>query len=509
MKKSFILFSFLVFFFAHSFAQLTFRKSYDYNYDYTGACNLIRTLDGNFVVAGTTRLAGGLLGSTIAKIDSLGDTLWTKSYGPNLYMWNYSIRQTSDGGFIFCGATNSYGAGLYDVLLIRMDSVGDTLWTKVYGGPLDDYGSHAEQTMDSGFIVTGNTKSFGAGGSDAFLIKTDAMGDISWMKTYGSTLDNIAESVIQTSDSGYVMTGDFTLIKTNAAGDTLWTRRINYVSGSLVRQTSDNGYLVCGPGIHFLKFDSSANLIWHAHYQTVYITFDGVHQHYQTDARSIEQTADGSCVIAGAEGQTDVGYVSFILKTDSNANYQWLHSIGDNFFSIPRESVLPASDGGYFFYSSDHSLYKTNSNGVYYCNPVSGTGYSYVEQGMVTSTLLYVSCAVADANFATSNAPLTVTDSTSFVTYCFQQTVGIQNPEENLQINIFPNPAGHSFTVQLPEESIASYAKLAIVDVTGREVCDQNLISRSTVINHQLSPGIYFVKVKAGGREYTHKLVVE
>jgi len=151
-----------------------------------------------------------------------------------------------------------------DAYLIKTDSNGDVLWTRTYGGSSEDYGYSVQQTTDGGYIVTGTTVSFGAGGWDFYLIKTDADGDTLWTRTYGCPESDYAHSVQQTTDGGYIMAGfsecfipgmgdrDFWVVKTDANGDTLWTR--NYAGKAprdseypfSVQQTTDGGYIVAG-----------------------------------------------------------------------------------------------------------------------------------------------------------------------------------------------------------------------------------------------------------------------
>jgi hypothetical protein len=195
----------------------------------------------------------------LVKTNAYGDTLWTRNYGDTGDDRGYSVQQTSDGGYIVAGWTNSFGAGSYDVYLIKTDSSGDTLWTRTLGGTGDDRGYSVQQTSDGGYIVAGNTTSFGAGVHDVWLIKTDAHGDTIWTRTYGGIHDDLGYSVQQTADGGYIiagwtnsfgdLNGDVYLVKTNASGETLWTRTYGGTGvdiGYSVQQTTDRGYIVAG-----------------------------------------------------------------------------------------------------------------------------------------------------------------------------------------------------------------------------------------------------------------------
>jgi len=194
----------------------------------------------------------------------------------------YSVQQTADSGYIIAGATASFGAGHNDVYLIRTNAQGDTLWTRTYGGLGVDYGYCVRQTSDGGYIIAGITNSFGAGILEAYLIKTNALGETLWTRTYGGADEDWANSVQQTADGGYIIGGrtlsfgagsyDVYLIKTDAAGDTLWTRTFGGTSadeGRSVRQTADGGYVIAGitssfgagySDVYLIKTDANGNV---------------------------------------------------------------------------------------------------------------------------------------------------------------------------------------------------------------------------------------------------------
>jgi len=138
-----------------------------------------RQLSGGFILVGQTESFGaGSKDVYLIKTDVVGDTLWTKTFGGTAVDWAIDVRQTPDGGYVIAGATQSFGAGGEDVYLIRTDSLGDTLWTKTFGGAGMDAGTSLALTDDCGIIVTGYTSSSGFGSYDAYVIKTDENGDL-------------------------------------------------------------------------------------------------------------------------------------------------------------------------------------------------------------------------------------------------------------------------------------------------------------------------------------------
>jgi predicted secreted protein len=218
-----------------------------------------QTADGGYIITGYTNAGGATIRDLwLIKTDSSGNRVWDKTFGGTDYDQGNSVQLTSDG-YVVVGSTMSYGAGGHDVWLIRTDASGDKTWDKTFGGTSDDYGLSIQQTSDEGFIIAGLTDSYGAGSDDVWLIKTDASGNRVWDKTFGGTSDDGGYSVQQTSDEGYIIAGltdsygaggdDVWLIKTDASGNKVWDRTFGGMGkdvGNSVQQTSDGGYVITG-----------------------------------------------------------------------------------------------------------------------------------------------------------------------------------------------------------------------------------------------------------------------
>jgi hypothetical protein len=246
------------------------------------AYSVQQTSDGGYIVVGYTNSFGaGDYDIFLIKTDASGNVQWTKTYGGTSGDYAYSVQQTSDGGYIVAGRTYSFGAGSYDIFLIKTDASGNVQWAKTYGGIYWDYAYSVQQTSDGGYIVAGTTWSFGAGYYDIFLIKTDASGNVQWTKTYGGGDYDDASSVQQTSDGGYIVAGytqsfgagdyDIFLIKTDANGNISWAKTYggtDYDWAYSVQQTSDGGYIVAGytasfgafGDIFLIKTDANGNI---------------------------------------------------------------------------------------------------------------------------------------------------------------------------------------------------------------------------------------------------------
>ncbi|NPA34916.1 MAG: PQQ-like beta-propeller repeat protein [Chlorobi bacterium] len=194
------------------------------------AFGIVGTPDNGTVFAAYTASAGqGGWEIYVVKQDSNGNVLWAKTIGGPGHDFPYDIILTSDNGFAIAGYTNSFGAGNYDVYVVKLDSVGNLQWTSVIGGSNDDYGYSIKQTRDGGYIVAGQTASYGAGGIDMYIVKLDAQGNLQWTRTIGGIDNDVAYGIVElSSTSGYALAGytlsygngsrDVYIVKLNRAG---------------------------------------------------------------------------------------------------------------------------------------------------------------------------------------------------------------------------------------------------------------------------------------------------
>jgi hypothetical protein len=323
-----------------------------------------QTLDGDFIIAGSTASYGaGGADVYLIKTDGSGNLVWENTFGGGDDDIGYSVQQTIDGGYIIAGHTESFGAGSSDVYLIKTDANGDELWSNIFGGTADDKGRSVQQTTDGGFIIAGYTNSFGAGGGDIYLIKTDASGDLVWEKTFGGSGFDGAKSVQQTTDGGYIIAGytnsfgagggDVYLIKTDGSGKKVWEKTFGgnfHDDGSSVQQTADGGYVIAantqsfgagGTDVYLIKTDGSGKKVWEK-------TFGGL---LKDIGDSVQQTTDGGYIIAGFKSsfKSIWGPSSdnvYLIKTNASGNKVWAKTFGGIAADYGR-SVQQTTDGGY------------------------------------------------------------------------------------------------------------------------------------------------------------------
>jgi hypothetical protein len=295
---------------------------------YQSAYSVRKTVDEGFVMVGPTMPPWGTVFDIwIVKTDSSGNTVWTWTWGGGGDDEGRDIQQTADGGYIVVGRTTSMGSGGNDIVLIRLTGSGDSVWIKTIGGTGHDIGYSVQQTADGGFIIAG-LSTIGGRSEDVYLVKTDSMGDTIWTRTYGGTGYDVGLSIDRTTDGGYVVAGqvsslngtgkDVYLIRTNSSGDTLWTRTFggnDFDVGNSVQQTSDSGYIVAGtmyfsptdPDVYLVKTDASGDTLWTR-------TFGGTGV---DDGSSVQQTPDGGYIVAGRTASYGAGNGDvWLIKTD-------------------------------------------------------------------------------------------------------------------------------------------------------------------------------------------------
>jgi hypothetical protein len=143
----------------------------------------------------------------LVKTDAQGEMQWETTFGSTEFDYGASVRQTDDEGFIICGATTARTGLSSDVYLIKTDSDGDVEWETIVGGPNHDNGSSVIQARDGGYLVAGETESYGERGLNAYLMMTSGEGELMWEKTFGGPNDDFARSVIETSGHAYLFAG--------------------------------------------------------------------------------------------------------------------------------------------------------------------------------------------------------------------------------------------------------------------------------------------------------------
>lgn len=286
-------------------------------------------------------------------------TMFSRTYGGPDNDAAQSVVQTTDGGYAVAGSTRSFGAGWSDFWLVRTDSLGNTEWNKTYGGEGEDVANSVIEASDGGYALAGRAA------SDLWVVKTDSAGNMQWNKTYGSTDGSTeASSIVQTSDGGYAVAGytdfvpsvggPFWLVKLDSNGKMLWNKTYGGNGASSVILTSDGGYALAGyigsdmPDFWLVKTDSAGREEWSKNYGGA----------GKDIAFSVVQANDGGYALAGWTYSYGGGGMNiWLVKTDSNGNAEWNRTYGGG----SAWSMVKTRDGGYALAGT--KLVKTDAEG--------------------------------------------------------------------------------------------------------------------------------------------------
>ncbi|MFM2157262.1 MAG: hypothetical protein RL516_2011 [Bacteroidota bacterium] len=333
----------------------------------------------------------GLYDVWVVKLDGVGNIQWQKCLGGSQYDCAYSIQQTVDGGFILTGFAQSYDGdisgnhGLSDVWVVKLDGVGNIQWQKCLGGTESDYGYSIQQTTDGGYVLTGYTESNDGdvvgnhGGRDVWVVKLDSIGNIQWQKCFGGTFWDEAYSIQQTADGGYIVTGytksnngdvggyhggqgDFWVVKIGSLGAMQWQKCLGGTDGEVARsiqQTIDGGFILTGFSKSFdgdvsgnygdqdvwvVKLNNLGNIQWEKNYGGTSLE----------NSLFIQKTTDGGYIITGVTASNNIdvngnhgGFNDiWVLKLDSIGYIQWQKCLGGTNIDIAW-CIQQTNDGGY------------------------------------------------------------------------------------------------------------------------------------------------------------------
>jgi len=471
IKGLFLLIYVLIFY--TSPAQIMFQRHYGGSGD-DGGNSVIQTSDGGYLVAGLTDSWGaGSKDIYLIKTNEYGDTTWTKHYGG--YNWDdaAAVIEGTDNNFYITGGVSSFGNGATDAFLMKVSSVGDSVWLKTYGGTEDDDGYDLLQCNDGGFMITGASCSFAIGFSSVYAIRTDANGDTLWTRTYEKEDFNGAYSVIQTTDNGFLFAGvtgtagsstyDCYVVRINSAGDTLWTKTYggsSYDVMTCVCKLTDGNYLLSGAtwsfgaggyDMYLIKIDTNGGVIWEK-------TYGGTANDYGYYCIA---SSFGAVIVGETSSFGHGGSDAYMVAVNQNGDTLWTHVYGgadDDLVNCIKETT----DGGYI---------------------MSGLTYSFS---------------------GTMDAYLIKTRSDGYA--------GIEyNEMPEITINVYPNPCCEILNIRASIFS-ESDVTVELLNLQGQKLLGERIIQTS---NNQVSlnvsalpSGIYYVSLFSGENQISKKIII-
>ena len=364
--------------------------------DYDRAYSIQQTIDGGYIVAGHTASINGDVSTNhgyedywLIKLTSIGVISWQKCFGGTLYDYATSVQQTLDGGYIVAGYVRSTNGdvagnhGVNDYWVVKLTSSGNITWQKCLGGTLSDQANSIQQTVDGGYIVVGGVSSTNGdvignhGNIDYWAVKLTSTGTIDWKKCLGGSSNDVANSVKQTIDGGYIIAGesqsndgdvtgnhgdkDYWVVKLDSTGTLDWQKTLGGTGADIaesIQQTTDGGYIVAGyssstdgdvTGNHgsydywVVKLTSTGAVDWQK-------CLGGT---YDDNAKSIQQTSDGGYVVAGYSSSPDGdvlgcnGRSYWVVKLTYTGAIDWQKCLGGGNGVSEAYSIQQTSDGGY------------------------------------------------------------------------------------------------------------------------------------------------------------------
>lgn len=338
------------------------------------------------------------------------DAVWAKTYGSTDLdsAWATTIQPTRDNGYIAVTSTKSFGAGDYDIWVLKLDASGNVNWEKTFGGPGPDLAAWVVQTAAGGYVVAGLTSSFGAGDSDLWVLYLEPDGSTVWSRTYGGAGFEKACSLDHTSDGGFIMAAatqsfgagdaDVWILKLNPAGFIAWQKTYGGAKREYapsIRQTLDGGYIV---GARTDSFDLTSTAMW-----IFKLNADGTiaWQNSYGGSRddvfhSVFQTPDGGYLVAGYTGSFGAGPSAdiWIMKLDANGTVQWQSTYGGQDGDLVT-SIGMTMDGGYIIAGNTQNFrvdedddiwaFKLNADGTIAWEKTYG-GPEYEHAGSIRQT---------------------------------------------------------------------------------------------------------------------------
>lgn len=489
------------------------------------------------------------IGVLIVKSQTAPAIQWKKTFGGSLDETAKSIQQTTDGGYIAVGDSNSNDGdvsgnhGNQDFWIVKLDGSGNIQWQKSLGGTLREIANSVQQTQDGGYILAGTSISLDGDvtgnllETNFWIVKLNSTGNIQWQKTLGGNGQDRANAIQQTSDGGYIVVGetsspdgdvtgyhsniDYWIVKLDSLGNIQWQKALG---GSLsdrgysVQQVSDGGYIVAGDSTSsdgdvtvnhgaqdfwIVKLNSTGNILWQK-------SLGGT---LNDSAKSIQQTSDGGYIVAGETNSTNGNVVGnhgtfdyWITKLDSNGNLQWQKTLGGSSYDFIG-SIDQTFDNGYIIAGSsmssngdlteNHGIYdywvvKINAAGtLQWQKSLGGSQNENANAIQQTSDGGYIVAGSATSN---NDDVMGNHGGSDFwiVKFAPDQLSTSENSFTN-QPKIYPNPIKDMlYITHLPKDN-----NVTITDTSGRLVFSQNYHQKNIRINlSEFNNGNYILQIK-------------
>jgi hypothetical protein len=462
------------------------NKKYDNHTNIEGAFSILHEENFNhWIISGPTSDFLSFDASYIVKINNEGDTLWTRTINliPDFEAcWGSCFSKT--GNYVFVGKIkDSLNVG-FDVLMFQLDTSGNLQWWKRYGGTGDESSQMVKLTKDGGFIIAGWTTTNTNGNEDAYIIKTDSIGNELWEQQFGLNYPDVFYSVDVTKDFGYIF-GGATLSYGNHSRD-----------------------------LYIVKTDSMGQLQWYKNYGTANEDF----------GKEVISTLDVGYAISGnIETQFAINKDGCLLKLDSIGNMQWDLIFGTDSIIESFESVSQLSNGDYILVGGsgrnnfEGLLVKANSTGdtlwskYYRLNPISIYNQHYFYDQFTLENKIAICGMTIESNMPNRNDFwLVVTDSVGcYDTSCIFNDINESDFLEHIEL--FPNPADDVVYISAHLTFNKPY-KVNILNLSGQLVLNNYINSSNDLLKLDISglpSGFYILKLLEVNNQFSKKLIIK
>src|ERR1700756_39007 len=522
--KKIVLFGLFFFIINQSKAQTDFITQY---YGPTGNQIIVSSVSKNnavYSVGNTDAFGSGLTDGLLLKTNLYGDTIFTKTYGGASNDEFRKVKFLHDGNLLMAGSTvsfSSYGAFDMNMMLVKTNLLGNVIWCKSINAAANQIAIDFFENPDGSIIILGSTVSANIGGTDVCLVKISSTGDFIWSKSLGGTNDEVATSITNISNSGYIISGhtkSFGLgafypfvLAVDTAGKFKWAKAYDNKyhpssivgNGNCITHGFLNDYIFVGKdgmgsvgdALPFvLSIDSLGNINWDSEF--VINTGDCA-------ATSVITTADHHYLIAGYMGN----YYGLLFQVDTTGHGVWIN----NYNSAYKFFDCTETSNGYL--TSGFSVVSSQNQATLMSTDLSGTVYAgCYSPHIINTNSLSVTPIITSLAFSNDSAIYNTIDSCkvnsaplSINKTCLSTPTSI-NQFNNSSLNIYPNPAQKNFTVEVSNND---KQQLQVLDISGKIVLTQTIQSKTTIDASMFENGVYFIQLKSGAGVSMQKLVVQ
>jgi hypothetical protein len=467
------------------------------------------------------RMAAFTLVAWLSPLLAEGQSYFQKVYYDSPYdQEGQDVVQMPDGGYLICGYTTNATLNDMDVLVIKTDAAGNQVWKQTYGGSKPDYPHHMLATSDGNYLLVGHSQSYSGGDYDVLLLKIDPNGNTIWLKTYGGWGNDKGSDIIATSDGNYMIIGqtdswsqdlNFYMIKIDGGGNVIWSKNLGGSGndfGSSIQQTPDGGYMLLGTTYSFgvggdalqIKTDAGGNQQWQN-------TFgggsydEGMYVVVNSDGSAVMAIRDSS--LAGKDIDTRV------IKTDAGGAVQWNKVYGGTKKDTPK-MIQHTMDGGYVMaaitrsyglISPDMWIVKLDANGdTTWTRRYGGSQHEHCYVVRELSDGSYIAIGKTESYSPDFEVIFLRVNSSGTM------TTGEELASADKTFRMYPNPAADRIVLDLRSTKAS---RVTLTDIAGRELYAGDVVGREELSINLAgkSEGIYFVTVDTEAGRVTRKLI--